>query len=325
MTNVIDWILDLFRDPIRAHEFVTDPARAMAAANVSNVTAAQMQAVAATVAPAAVLNGGGDPVYGLQQAVAQTHGIAFVPQRQTDLLSNNDMLSHNDTRLLSPETTVANHAGEDQQQGVGNFDLDFGDITFGDKTTNTATDGGVVNTGQAGDIHTTNVEGDGNVVGDHNDNVNTGNVHTGNNSPVIIGEDNGARVDDNHVSSGGDVIDNNHGTVIKDVDASGGSGGHGGGLLGGSGGSGGGGGIIVDTHSTSSVDSHQTTVGDVGGDVAAPISGGLHTDDHATTTVDNSVDSSVHDNVHDSSVHSSNTTVDNSVDNHSIHAGVGLF
>ena len=53
MTNVIDWILDLFRDPVRAQDFIADPGRSMAAANVSNVTAAQVQAVAATVAPAA--------------------------------------------------------------------------------------------------------------------------------------------------------------------------------------------------------------------------------------------------------------------------------
>ena len=111
MTNVIDWLLDLFRDPVRAQEFIADPGRSMAAANVSNVTAAQVQAVAATVAPAALVHGGGDPVFGLQQAVAQTHGIAFAPQRQTDLLSNND------TRFLSPETNLANTAGERSAAG----------------------------------------------------------------------------------------------------------------------------------------------------------------------------------------------------------------
>ncbi|MGV0803121.1 hypothetical protein ABQF26_39455, partial [Mycolicibacterium elephantis] len=94
-------------------------------AGVQNLTAAQVQSVAATVAPAAVLQGGGDPVVGLQQAVAQTHGIAFAPQRQTDLLSNND------TRFLSPEYDVNNIAGQDQQQGAVNVGLDFGDITFG--------------------------------------------------------------------------------------------------------------------------------------------------------------------------------------------------
>src|SRR5689334_9599316 len=167
MTNVIDWILDLFRDPVQAQAFVNDPDRAMTNAGVQGVTAAQVNAVAATVAPAAVIHGGGNPVHGLQQAVAETHGIAFTPQYEPtfapETLSNNDTLSHNDTRLLSPETNVVNHAGADQQQGVGNVDLNFGDITFGDK--NTASDGSVVNTGHAGDIDNTNVHGDGNVTG----------------------------------------------------------------------------------------------------------------------------------------------------------------
>ena len=92
-----------------------------------------MQAVAATVAPAAVIEAAATRCFGLQQAVAQTHGIAFAPQRAGD--PETEALSNNDTRLLSPETNVANNAGEDVQQGVGNFNLDFGDITFGDKTT----------------------------------------------------------------------------------------------------------------------------------------------------------------------------------------------
>ncbi len=82
MTNVLDWILDLFRDPVQAQAFIDDPDRSMQNAGVQNVSAAQVNAVAASVAPAAVIQGGGNPVHGLQQAVAQTHGIAFVPQSQ---------------------------------------------------------------------------------------------------------------------------------------------------------------------------------------------------------------------------------------------------
>jgi hypothetical protein len=296
MTNIIDWILDLFRDPVRAQEFITDPSRSMAAANVSNVSAAQVQAVAATMAPAAVLHGGGDPVLGLQQAVAQTHGIAFTPQRQTEVLSNNDTLSHNDTRFMSPETHVANTAGEDQQQGVGNFSLDFGDITFGDKTTNTANNGGVVNTGTAGDIDATNVDGDGNVVGDDNENVNTGDIDDSN---VNIGEDN--EIDDSgDQTAGGDIISGNDGPVINDVDM---SGGHGGGAVGGnggggligigndggdaSGGAGGSGGVIViNDNDTTTVGGNQTTVSDA--EVLGGVSGGVSSGD---SSVDNSIDS----------------------------------
>jgi len=310
MTNVIDWLLDLFRDPVRAQEFITDPGRSMAAANVSNVTAAQVQAVAATVAPAAMVHGGGDPVFGLQQAVAQTHGIAFAPQRQTDLLSNND------TRLLSPETNVANHAGEDQQQGVGNFNMDFGDITFGDKTSNTATNGGVVNTGTAGDIDATHVDGDGNVVGDDNENVSTGDIDDSN---VNIGEDND--IDDSgDQTAGGDIISDNEGPVINDVDMSGGNGGGaaagngGGGLIGvgndggdATGGAGGsGGGIVIVDNDTSSVGGDQTTV-----------EGDIVDNSGQDNSVDSSVDNSAQDNSVDNSADSSgqvNTSIDNSLD-----------
>jgi hypothetical protein len=319
MTNVIDWLLDLFRDPVRAQEFIADPGRSMAAANVSNVTAAQVQAVAATVAPAALVGGGGDPVLGLQQAVAQTHGIAFAPQRQTDLLSNND------TRFLSPETNMSNTTGEDSQQGVGNFDLDFGDITLGDKTTNTANDGGVVNTGTAGDIDTTNVEGDGNVVGDDNENVSTGDIDDSN---VNIGEDND--IDDSgDQTAGGDIISDNDGPVINDVDTSGGNGGGaaggdgGGGLIGigndggdASGGAGGsGGGIVIVDNDTNNVGGNQTTID---GDASGDVSGGFSAVDNSgqDNSVDSSVDNSGQDNSVDNSVDSSgqvNTVVD--VDN----------
>jgi hypothetical protein len=318
MTNVIDWLLDLFRDPVRAQEFITDPSRSMAAANVSNVTAAQVQAVAATVAPAAIVGGGGDPVFGLQQAVAQTHGIAFAPQRQTDLLSNND------TRLLSPETN--NAVGPDAQQGVGNFDLEFGDITFGDKTTNTANNGGVVNTGTAGDIDATNVDGDGNVVGDDNENVSTGDIEDSN---VNIGEDND--IDDSgDQTAGGDIIADNDGPVINDVDMSGGSGGgaaggHGGGGLigvgndggdatGGAGGSGGG--IVIVDNDTNTVGGNQTTID---GDASGDVSGGLSAVDNSgqDNSVDDSVDNSGQDNSVDNSVDNSgqvNTAIDTSID-----------
>ena len=275
MTNVIDWLLDLFRDPVRAQEFIADPGRSMAAANVSNVTAAQVQSVAATVAPAAVLHGGGDPVLGLQQAVAQTHGIAFVPQRQTEVLSNNDTLSHNDTRFLSPETNTYVDRS---------LDLDFGDFTFGDKTTNTATDGGVVVDGDNdGDILT-----DGSVKQDGDDNTaNTGDIDTGDGSPVVIGEDN--EVENSNQQAGGDIITGNEGPVVNDTavggggGAVGGDGGHGGGILTGGGGdggnaTGGSGGVLViedKDATTTTVDGNQTTVGDIDSDRSGPISGGL--------------------------------------------------
>ena len=59
MTNVLDWILDLFRDPVQAQAFIDDPDRSMQNAGVQNVSAAQVNAVAATVAPAAVSTAAG--------------------------------------------------------------------------------------------------------------------------------------------------------------------------------------------------------------------------------------------------------------------------
>jgi hypothetical protein len=336
MTNVIDWILDLFRDPVQAQSFVSDPDRAMANAGVQGVTAAQVNAVAATVAPAAMIHGGGNPVHGLQQAVAETHGIAFTPQYQpvwapetqafsgNETLSNNDTLSHND--VLSP------NAGHDVQQGGVN--LDFGDVTFGDK--NTASDGSVINTGHAGNIDNTNVEGDGNVVGDGNVGANTGDILAGEGSTVQAGgvgneSDSHGSV---HNSGGGDVISGNEGPVVKtgDIDtsgggAAGGSGGHGGGILSGGGGAGGaatggaGGGVVIaptQTTTTNTGGGDVTTVDTHGGNISGAVDAS-----HDDNSTGHNTDSSVHDSHNDSSVHTDNSvhqTVDTDVDT-GIHLG----
>ena len=325
MTNVVDWILDLFRDPVQAQAFIADPSKSMATAGVQNVSAAQVNAVAASVAPAAVIQGGGDPVHGLQQAVAQTHGIAFAPQHQTEAFSNNDTLSHNDTRFLSPETNVANVAGEDQQQGVGNFDLEFGDITFGDK--NTASEGSVINTGTAGDIDSTNVEGDGNVVGDDNDGNVTGDIETGSGSPVIIGDDND--VDNtSQQTGGGDIIQDNEGPVVKtgDIDTSGGNatGGNGaGGILGGGDGgnanAGGGGGVVISPTQTTNTGGGDITDVEVGGDV----SGGIDASHDDNSSNSHNTDNSTTDSHDDNSTHDSHdATVETNVD---VTNDVGIF
>src|SRR5258705_8260996 len=82
MVNVIDWLLELFRDPAQAAAFVANPDQAMADAGLSSVTSAQLAAVASTAIPSLALSGGGDPVVGLQQAGTSHYGFApaFVPQ-----------------------------------------------------------------------------------------------------------------------------------------------------------------------------------------------------------------------------------------------------
>ncbi len=292
MTTIIDYILDLFRSPDLAGAFVADPEQALCDAGLPNVTAAQLSAVAATAAPAGVALGGGDPVLGLQRAVADHHSLAnsfapmYAPQRT--FAPETDIASHNRTNaeFLSPDQS----SGANSQ--VGGFNLGFGDITFGNKTSNTATDGGVVvdgdnagtvTTGNGNVVGDENVTGDSNVVGDDNVTDNTKvDVETGNHSPVIIGDEND--VEDNSQIAGDDIISDNEAPVVNDVDTSGGNGGGsvaGGGLIGGghsSGGDAGNGGGITIIDNSGSLDASD--------------------DDSVTTTVvdtdiDNSVDNSV--------------------------------
>jgi hypothetical protein len=307
MTNVIDWILNLFRDEASAQAFLNDPDRAMCSAGVQNVSAAQLQHAAATVAPVALAHGGGDPVVGLQHAVAKSHGFAFVPQHQTEVLSDNDFLSHNDTRVLSPETNIDK-----------SVDIEFGDITFGDKTTNTATNGGVVVDGDNdGDILT-----DGSVKQEGDDNVaNTGDIETGDGSPVVVGNDND--VENSNQQAGDDIIADNEGPVVNDTnvggggDASGGNGG--GGILGGGDGgdaTGGSGGVLViednDTTTTDTGGGDITNVETGGGD----ISGGVDASHDDNSSNSHNTDNSTHD---------SHDQVDNSVDNSIDQGNVDIF
>lgn len=228
MTTLIDFILDLFRSPASAASFVIDPDGALRDAGLPNVTAAQLASVAATAAPAGYALGGGDPIVGLQRAVADHHQLAsnfaspfspqtswaptFAPETNTDLLSGNNV----------PVASPVQDAGANAQNGA--FNLGFGDITLGDKSTNTATNGGVVVDGDnGGDI----VSGDGAVLGDGNT-MNNGDILAGSGSNVVVGKDN--EVEDNSKTAGGDLISDNDAPVLNNVDT---SGGHGGGADGG--------------------------------------------------------------------------------------------
>jgi hypothetical protein len=305
MTTLIDFILDLFRSPASAASFIADPDGSLRDAGLPNVTAAQLHAVAATAAPAGVLLGGGNPVLGLQRAVADHHNIPaqfaapiaspFSPQTQIspDVASHNntDLASHNNTPIMSPNQD----AGANAQQGA--FNLGFGDITLGNKTTtsNTATNGGVVVDGDnGGDI----VSGDGAVLGDGNT-TNNGDILAGAGSNVAVGKDN--EIEDKSQTAGGDLISGNDGPVISDVDM---SGGHGGGASGGdsligigsggaSGGDGGNGGSIILTDTSSHVVGGNQT--EIGGDYGSD------------NTQDNSVNTSVQNDTHTSYTDNSST------------------
>ena len=297
--NVIDWILDLFRDPAQAAAFVADPERAMADAGVSTVTSAQLQAVAATAVPSLAFNGGGDPVVGLQQAVASHYDFApsFVPP-----VGGADLLSNNDTRLLSPETNIQdNHS----------INLGFGDFTLGNKTTASGDGAVAIGGSNHGDI----VSGDGAVLGNGNT-VNNGDIHAGHGSTVTVGD--GNMTSQGNTTAGGDVLSSHDGTVIKTT-------GHG--TTG------------VSEGNTTTVHGNQTVTDIHGSGNTTGVdnsSNVIHTSTTDNSVHDNSVhstavtDSSVHDNsVHDNSVHNSsvfdssvhaNSSYDASVHDNSLHA-----
>jgi hypothetical protein len=309
---LFDWLLGLTRpgaDPADVRSFIANPTQAASQAMGTAVTQAQLtQAASAVVAPAAVY-GNSNPIEALQHTVADNNGLTFAPQRT--FAPETDFASHNATQLASGNDIGSPRAGEDVQQGVGNFDLSFGDFTFGDK--NTASDGSVVNTGN-GDVDNTNVKGHGNIVGDDNDGNNTGDVHAGQGSNVNAGgidtniDDSGSDV---NTQAGGDVATNTgsgQNTQVGDIDtsgggAAGGDGGHGGGGLigigndggdgGGAAGGSGGGVIIASTQTTTTTTTTNTNSNNqsAGDDINNVDAGGSHApvvvgneDDHSVST-----------------------------------------
>jgi hypothetical protein len=241
MLALIDWILNLFRSEDAARAFVAAPEQAMRDAGIVGVTAAQLSSVAATAVPGMVL-GDGDPIVGLQRAVANQYGIGpaavfspqpsfepiwapspafdyapaptfapsptFAPETNTELASRNttDLASNNEIPLLSPRQD----AGANAQQG--GFNLGFGDITLGDKTSQSATNGGVVVGEDAnGDI----LSGDGAVLGDANA-VTNGDIRADQGSNVATGQDNVIRDSGTTMTAGADAIAAaDSGAVIK--------------------------------------------------------------------------------------------------------------
>jgi hypothetical protein len=103
MTNLLDFILDLFRNPVEAQRFIDDPSQALDDAGLTNVSAAQINAVTATTAPSLTLSND-DPLGVLQRAVADHHNILtdVAPQRVSAPETKTDLLSA-DTHALSPD------------------------------------------------------------------------------------------------------------------------------------------------------------------------------------------------------------------------------
>jgi hypothetical protein len=289
MINLLDYILDLFRDENHAQAFVANPDRALADAGLSTVNSAQLQSVAATAIPSLAMGGTGDPVNDLQQAVSSHYGFQPAPDfsPSTDLASNNS--------FMSPTTNIT----DDHSVSFG-----MGDITLGDKTT--AQGDGAVAVG--GSTHGDIVSGDGAVLGNGNT-VNNGDLHTGAGSTVTVGD--GNAISEGNTSAGGDVLSSHDGNVIQ-------TSGHGTtSVSDGNTTSVHGNQTITDIHgtgNTSGVDDSSTPTH------ASTIDNSPHDSSvHSTSIVDTSVhDSSVHDSsVHETSLH------DNSI-HETTHTDMGL-
>jgi hypothetical protein len=283
MINLLDYILDLFRDENHAQAFVTNPDRALADAGLSTVSSAQLQSVASTAIPTLAMGGSGDPVTDLQQAVSNHYGFepAFAPQ--TDISPSTDLASNNS--FMSPTTNIT----DDHSVSFG-----MGDITLGDKTT--AQGNGAVAVG--GSTHGDIVSGDGAVLGNGNT-VNNGDLHTGAGSTVTVGD--GNAISQGNTSAGGDVLSSHDGTVIQ-------TSGHGT--------------TSVSDGNTTSVHGNQT-VTDIHGTGNTTTVDNTHTstidDSQHDSSVHSIVDTSVHDtSVHDNSVHD-NSVHDTSLHDNSIH------
>ena len=197
MINLIDYILDLFRDENHAQAFIANPDRALADAGLSTVSSAQLQSVAATAVPSLALGGSGDPVTDLQQAVSSYHGFEPAVAPQTDFSPSTDLASTNS--FMSPTTNIT----DDHSVSFG-----MGDITLGDKTT--AQGNGAVAVG--GSTHGDIVSGDGAVLGNGNT-VNNGDIHSEPGSTVAVGQ--GSTISEDNTSAGGDVLSSHDGNVIQ--------------------------------------------------------------------------------------------------------------
>jgi hypothetical protein len=75
MNTLIDYLLSLFRDEAAAQSFVSGPGQAMTNAGLINVLPDELASAAASALPGLPLPEG-DPIGGLQQAVANQYGFA---------------------------------------------------------------------------------------------------------------------------------------------------------------------------------------------------------------------------------------------------------
>jgi hypothetical protein len=326
MANLVDYIVDLFKDPAKAESFVDDPQGALASIGLGNVTPEQIQAVAAMAAPAGAAMTGGQGMSGLQHAVANHHNIpapassggaaathpaehlqqgnVAAPISHTSGASGlagstqgnvthtafapqaNDLSTH-ETNVDSHNTTGDVMSPHTEGVQQGGGGFNLG-MDFGDITLGDKNTASGHGVAMSGANSGSIVSGDGAVLG-HGNTVNNGAIHTGDGSPVTFGD---GKVDATSMKAGGDLTHGNSGPVLHGVDTGGGS-------------------LGLDNSHTVYGDENNTSIG---GDIGS-IGGNLDTSHHD----DNSVDNSYHDH---STGHNVDSHNDNSQHNPNVHTEV---
>ncbi|TDZ96300.1 hypothetical protein CCUG60885_02443 [Mycobacteroides salmoniphilum] len=165
--SIIDFILNLFRDPVQAASYVADPQTSLANAGLSAVTAAQVGAVMPVVAESVASNYGyqsqwvntGSPMndlsgnlqnyYAAQPDAPSILSPSLLSPRDNFSPRNNDFMSHNDTEFASHNPIASGNQVMSPSGNVDSFnrgpllDLNFGDLQFGNRDTNAIGDGAV--------------------------------------------------------------------------------------------------------------------------------------------------------------------------------------
>lgn len=213
--SIIEFIMNLFRSPAHAAQYVADPHAALTSAGLSAVTAAQVGAVLPVVAQSVASTYGyqsshwvdtGNPFHdlsgNLQNYYAAQPGAPSILSPNVLSPHNNDLMSHNDTELASHNPV--NSGNVDSFNRGPLVDLSFGDLQFGNRDSNAIGDGAVaVGGSNAGPIasgsQSTAVGGD---------------VHG---NVVNAGHGGSAVVDQSDTSIGGDYTNlSGRGTIVSD-------------------------------------------------------------------------------------------------------------
>lgn len=225
--SIIDFILNLFRDPVAATDYVADPQSSLANAGLSAVSAAQVGAIMPVVAESVASNYGyqsqwvdtGHPFNDLSGNLqnyyaAQPSAPAFLAPSvfspspsgnfsPSDNLSGNEFMSHNP---IASGNEIASPSGNVDSFNRGPLlDLSFGNMQLGNNTANAYGDHSVAMTGN----------NSGQIVSGDNSSAVGGNVH-GN----IVNADHGGSVGLDQSSSyvGGNSTNvSGHGSVNTSV------------------------------------------------------------------------------------------------------------